>query len=405
MNILIVAEGRFPDFTGGAELVIHHLGKYLAGHGHTVHTVTRKAKKTDKSEDVIDNIRVHRFPTPCKGTSFHKLYPLFSFCGARKLFLKLMKAISFDVIIFNQPFPALGILSCSKNKDAKKIYIFHSLTVGEYMAAKNREKSSITIPDKIIIHLLTKIERYALKKSQKIVALSKYMRDQVMHIHREDERRIEIIPGGADGDMFQSVGAVEDRIRLREAFKIPKDTFVLFTAKRLYGGMGLENLVDMVELLVNDGKENVLLFLAGEGPLKKDLEQRIQEKGLSTWIRLLGNILHETIKYYYQMADLYISTWQQEPFGLVALEALSSGLPVLSCPEGGTAEILHGLSKDLLFQDSGPESMAEKITYFIDHPGELDDVRNKCRKYVEDNYTWGIAAKRFEQLFAKAKVK
>ncbi|MCF6156669.1 MAG: glycosyltransferase family 1 protein [Candidatus Brocadia sp.] len=399
MNILIVAEGRFPDFTGGAELVIHHLGKLLAKHGHVIHTVSRKAKDSDKPEAVIDTIRVHRFSAPSVGTSLHKLYPLFSFWGARKQFLKLAKDISFDVIVFNQPFPALGVLSCSENKNVKKIYIFHSSTVGEYMSAKNRKKSSITIPDKIIIHLLTKVERYVLKKSQRIVVLSKYMRDQVTHIHREDERRIEIIPGGVNGDMFQSPETAEERIRLREAFKIPKDVFVLFTAKRLYGGMGLESLVDMVELLVNDGRENVLLFLAGEGPLKKDLEQRILKKGLNTWIRLLGNISHENIKSYYQMADLYISTWQQEPFGLVALEALSCGLPVLSCSEGGTAEIVNGLSKDLLFQDSRPEIMAEKIKYFIDHPGDLHDIRNKCRKYVVDNYTWDIAAKRFEQLF------
>lgn len=164
--------------------------------------------------------------------------------------------------------------------------------------------------------------------------------------------------------------------------------------------MGLENLLDTMELLVNDGRENVLLFLAGDGPIKNDLVQRIQKKGLNKWIRLLGNIPHENVKYYYQMADLYISTWQQEPFGLVTLEALSCGLPVLSCPEGGTAEILSGLSKGLLFQDPSPESMAEKIKYFLDYPDKLDDVRNKCRKYVEDNYTWKIASEKFERLFS-----
>ena len=100
------------------------------------------------------------------------------------------------------------------------------------------------------------------------------------------------------------------------------------------------------------------------------------------------------------MADLYISTLRQEAFGLVTLEALSCGLPVLSCPEGGTSEILNGLSSNLLFKDYNSESMAEKIKYFIDHPGELDDVRNKCRKYVEDNYTWSMAAKKLERLFS-----
>ncbi|BBO18586.1 conserved hypothetical protein [Candidatus Brocadia pituitae] len=399
MNILIVAEGRFPDFIGGAEIVIHHLGKHLAGHGHNVHTVTRKAKKSDKFDEVIDTISVHRYPAPCIGTSLHKLYPLFSFCGARKLFRKLNKSVPFDVIIFNQPFPALGVLSCFKSRNHKKIYIFHSSTRDEYLAAKNRIRSSGNLFDKFIIRIISQVERYALKKSQKIITLSKYMRGQVVHIHKENEERVKVIPGGVDINIFQPPKSHEEKTRLKEEFRIPNNALVLFVAKRLYGGMGLENLLDTMELLVNDGRENVLLFLAGEGPLKKDLEQRIQKKGLNKWIRLLGNIPHENIKFYYQMADLYISTWRQEPFGLVTLEALSCGLPVLSCPEGGTAEILHGLSNALLFKDSSPEAMAEKINYFLDHPGELDDIRNKCRKYVEDNYTWSMAANKLEQFF------
>ena len=400
MNILIVAEGRFPDFIGGSALVIHHLGKHLADHGHIIHTVTRKAKKSDKFDELIDNINVHRYFAPYTGSSFHKLYPLFSFWGARKLFLKLNKAISFDVIIFNHPFPALGVLSCSMSRNVKKIYIFHSSTEYEYLGAKNRIKSSGNIFDKLIIRIINQVERYALKKSQKIVTLSKYMQDQVVYIHSENEDRIEVIPGGVDVNTFQLPTNVDEITRLREEFKIPKEVLVLFVAKRLYGGMGLENLIDMMALLVNNGRENIVLFHAGAGPIKKDLENRIQKKGLNKWIKLLGNIPHENIKFYYQMADLYISTWTQEPFGLVALEALSCALPVISCPEGGTAEILNGLSKDLLFKDSNPESIAEKIKYFIDHPGELDDVRNKCRKYVEDKYAWSIAAKKLERLIS-----
>lgn len=400
MNILIVAEGRFPDFIGGAEIVIHHLGKHLAGHGHNVHTVTRQAKKSDKFDEVIDNISVHRYPAPCAGSFLYKLYPLFSFWGARKLFRKLNKSVSFDAIIFNHPFPALGVLSCLKSRNHKKIYIFHSSTGAEYLAAKNRIKYSGNLFDKLIIRIINQVERYALKKCQKIVVLSKYMRGQVVHIHKENEERVKVIPGGVDINIFQPPKSHEEKTRLKEEFRIPNNALVLFVAKRLYGGMGLENLLDTMELLVNDGRENVLLFLAGDGPIKNDLVQRIQKKGLNKWIRLLGNIPHENVKYYYQMADLYISTWQQEPFGLVTLEALSCGLPVLSCPEGGTAEILSGLSKGLLFQDPSPESMAEKIKYFLDYPDKLDDVRNKCRKYVEDNYTWKIASEKFERLFS-----
>ncbi|MDR4503330.1 MAG: glycosyltransferase family 4 protein [Candidatus Scalindua sp.] len=400
MNILIVAEGRFPDFVGGSGLVIHHLGKHLADHGHNIHTVTRKAKKSDKFYELIDTINVHRYSAPCIGSFLHKLFPLYSIWGARKLFLKLNKAISFDVIIFNHPFPALGVLSCSMSRNVKKIYILHSSTVGEYLASKNLKNSSINLFDRLIIFIMNQVERFALKKSQKIVTLSKYMQDQVVYIHSEKEDRIEVIPGGVDVNTFQFPANDDEITRLREEFKISKEVLVLFTAKRIYGGMGLENLIDAIEMLVNTGRKNVILFHAGEGPLKSDLEQRIQKKGLNKWIRLLGNIPHENMKSYYQMADLYISTWRQEPFGLVALEALSCGLPVISCPEGGSAEILKGLSKNLLFKDSGISAMAEKIRYFLDHSDRLEDIRNKCRKYVEDNYAWSTTAKKLERLIS-----
>jgi len=234
--------------------------------------------------------------------------------------------------------------------------------------------------------------------------LSRYMKNRVVRFHGEAVQRIRVIPGGVDTKAFSPVHGPEAKKRLREEFGVTPDAFVLLVAKRMYRGMGLEDLIDAVGLLADkEPKNSVCLLLAGDGPLRKNLESLIGCKGLGDQVRLLGNVSHHKMASYYRLADLFISS-RAEPFGLVTLEALSCGLPVLSVPGGGTVEILEGLSKNLLFEDSSSVAMANLILKYLNSPEELLVLKSEYRRYVENNYTWSIAGERVEQLLFQREV-
>lgn len=404
LRILIVAEGRYPDFVGGTETVIRHLSRELTERGHEVHMLTRKPRQGLPNYEFVDRVHVHRYPGPPVGSRFYWLYPAFSFLKARSCFIKLSDQILFDQIIFNHSFPALGVLSSARCAGISKVYIFHSASHLELRAAVSRDgtlwDASLSLP----MACVRRVERYALRKCEAIVTLSRYMQDRVVRFHGEAVQCIKVIPGGVDTKVFTPMHEPEAKRHLREELGVPPNDFVLFAAKRMYRGMGLENLIDAVGLLAaKEPKVCVCLLLAGDGPLRQSLESHIDHEGLGDRVRVLGNVPYHKMTSYYQLADLFIST-RAEPFGLVILEALACGLPVLSVPVGGAVEILEKLSKNLLFQDTSSAAMADLILKCLDSPEELAVLRPECRRYVEDNYTWSIAGERMEQLLSQLEV-
>ena len=117
---------------------------------------------------------------------------------------------------------------------------------------------------------------------------------------------------------------------------LPEDKFILFTVRNLVPRMGLENLISAFEI-VQSGRTDLLLIIGGEGPLEPALKEQTRQCGVEEFVRFVGYIPDEDLPSYYQMADLFIlPTIELEGFGLVTVEALASGLPVLGTPVGGT---------------------------------------------------------------------
>lgn len=400
MKIAIVAEGRYPDFVGGAETVVRHLAHELVDRGHQVHTVTRAPHGDMPDYELDEGVHVHRYRGPPTGSRFHWLYPAISFWGARRSFVSLNHQLHLDAIIFNHPFPALGILSLAQSSDIRKLYIFHSASDLELRAAVPRDGIAWDATLRLPMAGVRLAEGYALRKSDTIVCLSRYMKDRVIRFHGEAADRITVIPGGVDTGLYSPIRSSEERRHLRDELDVSPDAFVLFAAKRLYRGMGLEKLVDAVALLAD---KRVWLLLAGDGPARSKLVTIINHKGLEDRIRLLGNVPHPQMPSYYRLADLFVST-RAEPFGLATLEALACGLPVLSVPVGGTVEILEALSYDSLFEDTSSAAMAGLILKYVHSSEELTALGSECRRYVQHNYTWAAAAERMQQLLSQEKV-
>jgi glycosyltransferase involved in cell wall biosynthesis len=100
---------------------------------------------------------------------------------------------------------------------------------------------------------------------------------------------------------------------------------------------------------------------------------------------------------YYQAADFFVlPTLDLEGFGLVTLEALACGTPVLGTPVGETVEILSGLNPYLLFASSRPEDMARGI---LEHLSAPAISRERCRRYVLEHYSWDRTTIELEALF------
>ncbi len=119
-------------------------------------------------------------------------------------------------------------------------------------------------------------------------------------------------------------------------------------------------------------------------------------------MRFLGFIPDNELPLYYQASDAFVlPTRELEGFGLVAVEALACGTPVLGTPVGAIPEILGELQPDLMFEGIGPEDIARGILKHLERvhadPQGYETLRGRCREYATARFGWDRIVERLEQ--------
>jgi len=399
MNILLASDVSIKELLGGAERSLYGEALFLVQKGHKVCILTRKLDSHGSSDEVINGIHEFRYEiNPQNPVTF-----LFStIVNAPKLYKQLCLDIKFDVINFHQPFSAFAINLLIPTKNIKKVYTCHSLSFEEY-ASRSPKKNSLRFVLNVFLRRF--IEKFNLDKSDKIIVLSQFTKNKLTHTHRIKENKITVIPDGVNTHHFQPV---LDKNTVRQELKIARQPLILFTVRNLVPRMGLENLVKAIPILQQKGI-SVSLFIGGQGTLKEKLQALIKELRLEDSVILCGFLPEEALLKYYQMADFFIlPTLELEGFGLVTIEAMACGTPVLATPIGGTIEILSAFDQSFLFKDTCAQSMAdlilEKFTTYKNKPDEYKQLTVEVRKFVEKNYSWTNNAGDVESLFRKISV-
>ena len=181
---------------------------------------------------------------------------------------------------------------------------------------------------------------------------------------------------------------------------------ILLTVRNLVPRMGLENLILAMQDIVKSVPD-IHLIIGGTGPLKDELLSLRRRLNLDQHIHFTGFIPEDVLPEYYRAADIFVlPTVELEGFGLVTLEALASGTPVLGTPVGGTKEILGGFDKSFLFQDISHESISRLITdkchEYRNQPDKWQLDSQRCRHFAEKYYSWERNVAATEALFLES---
>ena len=401
MNILMVADVSIKNVIGGAPRVLHEESKKLKQRGHNVWVLTRQVPNSDLTEEMVEGVKESRYKIVGNNPFTYIMSSIFN---SKRLFEEMVKSKHFDVINFHQPFSALGVNISRKSRNIKKIYTFHSPAFKEYEMRNRPISTPWSTPwgkwnYKLNSYFRKRIERYNLKKCEKIRTLSEYMKRELTDCHCIAYKKVVVIPGGVDTDRFTPSS---DRTKIKKKLGIPIEKILLLSVRNLVPRMGLENLIYAMADIIRTTKD-VYLVLGGEGALEERLKGLVEQLGLDLFIRFEGFIPEDKLPLYYQAADLFVLPSKVlEGFGLVTVESLSCGTPVLGTPIGGTKEILEGLDGRLLFKGTEPRHISEKILYFLNRQSELDNLRDKCRQFAVDNYSWDVVAQKLEETLIEA---
>jgi glycosyltransferase involved in cell wall biosynthesis len=398
MRILFVTDVSLSTVIGGAERVLSEEATRLLKSGHSVYVLTRELPHHKVKKEQINSVEEWRYRF--RENPFLSFFKSI-FVDCRRTFTSLQEHSSPQVINCHQPFSAAGVLSSRAVHGIPLIYTCLSFSFEEYASrtlSPMNAREWLSLRFQLLGRKL--MEKWVLKKSKHIVVLSDFTREKLFEVYGIGEKKVSIIPGGVDLRRFTPP---ENKALIRRSLGFLQNKIIFFTVRNLVPRMGLENLISAFAVVQN-GRRDLLLVVGGEGPLETPLREQARRYGVEESVRFAGYIPDEDLPSYYQMADLFIlPTTELEGFGLVTVEALASGLPVLGTPVGGTREILAKLGSNYLFDDSTPQSIAKGILNALNgwatNQAAYKKVSETCRKVAEQHYSWDNHVSKLEDLY------
>lgn len=184
-------------------------------------------------------------------------------------------------------------------------------------------------------------------------------------------------------------------VAVREDYRLGKDDIVLVTVGRLVARKGLDQLLTIMSRMEDS---HVHLLVMGVGPEEKRLRLQARELGLTRQVHFLGYV-EETEKHaILRMSDIYVSTSQHEGFGLVFLEAMACGLPIVCYDRGGQTDFLETKKTGYVVPLNNINSFQVACKKLSEDAILRKETADRNRKRVEDYYI-DNCAKQYEEIF------
>jgi len=239
------------------------------------------------------------------------------------------------------------------------------------------------------------LEGAVYRRAHRVIVLSNAFGELVTSRYGVDPARIRLVPGSVNIGRFT---LTTPRSHSRVALNLPLDRPILVTVRRLVKRMGLASLIDAMRSIAATIPD-VLLCIAGQGPLRTSLQAQVERLGLTRNVHFLGFVPEDALPHLFYSADInVVPSMALEGFGLVAAEAMATGTPSMVTPVGGLPEVVGGLSPSLIFSGTQPTDIAEGLIGALTGATKLP-TRDQCRDYIQNNFSSTLMAQRTAQVY------
>jgi glycosyltransferase involved in cell wall biosynthesis len=289
---------------------------------------------------------------------------------------KILRRESFDIIhhvrpfLFGKTFNLVLILGLNK----KTPFVIGSFCMGYDDKNDGHKDSVIDYLFSFLSKFLKKLSVLTLQKADRIIVYDISTKEQISEF--VDERKIEIIPPGKDKYLYS----------VKTEFN-PAEKFTLLHVGNLIPRKGCDLLLRAFAEIVDKVPHAKLIFI-GEGLEADNLKKITQDLGLENSVSFLGKIKHLDISKYYLEADIFVSMQRQESFGQVYIEAMASGLPIVTTENNGSKNIIGSNSFGIVVSQEDIGMFAKQVVELAENSDILVGKSRLARKVFEDVYDW-----------------
>ena len=225
----------------------------------------------------------------------------------------------------------------------------------------------------------------------KVIAVSGFVKEGLVESGLPD-RKVSVVHNGIEAGRFAPRPGLRPQVRAE--FYFEDEDFVIGAAGALNAGKGLFVLMEAVSLFQKSYFRKVKVLLAGEGEGRNELEKRAEELGVSAVFA--GRRLD--MEHVYHAMDLFVfPTICRESFGMVVIEAMAAGLPVIASSVGGVPEVVRDGENGILVPPGDPVALAGAMRLVASPAGEVSRIiKTGAARSVEDRFSARAMAAGFE---------
>jgi glycogen(starch) synthase len=379
MNILVLSNLYPPAYLGGYELLCQQVVEELRRHGHqvTVLTGNHGAPASYSAERGVHR-DLHLYlpfsePGRLARTARWRTHRVNQRIAAQRI-----AACRPDIIfIWSQLRLTLGAAQAAEQSGVPVCYTFNDEHLAGYLPrtwTPSPRAVVSALADRILFQGIT-TARLRLRHT---TSISRRVRDNLVNSG---------LPVADSRVIYQGI-PIERFPCKAEPGRIGTPARMLF-AGQLVPYKGADTLIEAAHrLAAQRGDGAIRVTIAGDGPGHHPAELRQLARSGPATIEFLGRVPHAELPALYRRHDLFVfpSRWQ-EPFGLTHLEAMASGLPVVSTADGGHGEFLRDNRNALLFPKGNPEALSDRISALLDDPGLGKRLALAARTMIETDFS------------------
>jgi len=365
MKIILITHSFFPYSIGGREKYVYDLAKALSEVGHEIEIFTcgnclfKRYYKIENSGFVI-----HYFPRICIPllVGYYRIpYTIFS---------KLLKTDA-DIIHAHDFHHFTTLISAFISRKLKKPFLLTEHGYPEQFGILN---SVIKFYDKFFLPQIA-------KSSSRIIAVSNFIKKELIREYNVPKEKIQVVHNAIDLNEYKNESNI-----FREKYDLNNKKIILAVG-RLTKEKGFQYLIKALPTVLKKVPESILVIIGPKNYYEKNLKKLTKLSKITDNVIFTGAVSEEMLKSAFFSSDIVVIPSIYEPFGIIGLEAMAYGKPIIASGVGGLSEFLVNNKNCLIVSPNCTNELSDKISNLLINEKLANDLGVKARESVK-KYDW-----------------
>lgn len=345
----------------------------IGGQGTEAYNLYKQLMKKDQLEVIVFSSRKNNLKNHVRIPSLNgDLGPLFF---SLYISLKLREIIDTYNLDILQVYGGPGGVFLLRKPNLPVIYVANHTYAQQFRYFKKR-----------IYQFLMLLEKIGYIISTKIIAISSTTKKSLVDDYGIPPEKIIVIPVGIDLDEFKPLNDIK---------KIPSS--ILYVG-RLDKRKGVQYLIRAMKHIVKDFP-TAKLYIIGNGNLRNSLEELARREKVNNHVVFLGKVPTNDLIEWYNKAEVFVLPSLFEGFGIVALEAMACGTPVIGTKVPGIVDIIEHEKTGLLVSPKNEKELGENLKQMLSTPKMRRRFVHKSKKRLEKKFEWKVIAEKVDKIY------